>query len=84
MVGYRHTWGEHRVFFHDEQARLCSLPATWTSAVTPEPFVQVSAGRSLFRIGDLLALAALVRDLSEQSQTDATGQQPGGEVGCVK
>jgi len=71
-VGCRHTWGEHRVYFHDEHGRICSLPATWTNVVTPEPFVELSAGRSLFRIEDLLALAALLRELAERNGRDAS------------
>ncbi len=72
------------MFFHDEQACLCSLPATWTSVVPPEPFVELSAGRSLFRIEDLLALAALVRELTERNWTDVTDRNAGGEVESVK
>jgi hypothetical protein len=64
LVAYLHTWGEHRVFYHDEKGCLRSLPASWTSVVPPDPFVMVSAGRSAFRVGDLLALAALCRELS--------------------
>ena len=31
LVQYRHTWGEHRVYFHDHSGQLCSLPVPWTS-----------------------------------------------------
>ncbi len=72
------------MFFRDEQARLSSLPASWTSVVTPEPFVEVSAGRSLFRIEDLLALAALVRELTERNWSGTTALKAGGEVESVK
>ena len=84
LVTYRHTWGEHRVFFYDQEGRLRSFPATWTNVIAPEPFVEVSAGRSMFRIGDLLALAALLQELSGRSPTDATGSQAGSEDGSVK
>ena len=42
------------------------MPADWTSAAPPDPFVLAAAGRSFFRIKDLLALAALLRELSTQ------------------
>lgn len=84
LVTYRHTWGEHRVFFHDQEGQLRSLPATWTSVVAPEPFLEVSGGRSMFRIEDLLALAALLRELSRRSQTEVAGSKAEGEVGSVK
>jgi hypothetical protein len=65
LVTYRFNWGEDRVYFHDEDARLRSLPASWTSAVPPDPFVVVAAGRSAFRVGDLLELAKLLTQLAE-------------------
>jgi hypothetical protein len=61
LVGFAHTWGEHRVFFHDPaDQRVCSLPASWTDVEGPDAFVAISAGRSLFRPEDLLALADLL------------------------
>jgi len=39
------------------------MPAAWTDVVEPDPFLVVSAGRSNFRIDDLLALVALVAEL---------------------
>ena len=60
---YRHNWGEQRVYFHDDNGRLVSLPASWTSVLPPDPFVALSAGRSAFRVQDLLELARLLRGL---------------------
>ena len=61
MVGFAHTWGEHRVFFRKPgDQRVRSLPASWTDVEEPDAFVVVSAGRSLFRPEDLLALADLL------------------------
>jgi len=64
LVGFAHTWGEHRVFFRkpDEQ-RVYSLPASWTDVEALDAFVAVSAGRSLFRPEDLLALRDLLDGL---------------------
>jgi hypothetical protein len=68
MLGFTHTWGEQRVFFRkpDEQ-RVCSVPATWTDVGALDVFVVVSAGRSLFRLEDLLALADLLDGLRAAS-----------------
>jgi hypothetical protein len=64
LVGFAHTWGEHRVFFRKPaDQRVYSLPATWTDVEGPDPFVAQSAGRSLFRPADLLALADLIEDM---------------------
>ena len=64
LVGFAHTWGEHRVFFRKPgDQRVYSVPAGWTDVEGPEPFVTLSAGRSLFRVEDLLALSALLWEL---------------------
>jgi len=66
LATYRHNWSENRVYFHDRQGKLISLPAEWTDILPPDPFVVISAGRAAFRTSDLLELAALL------------GQLPGG------
>lgn len=53
--------------YRDAQGRVCSLPAAWTSVVAPDPYVVLSAGRSLFRPQDLVRLAARVRRLLGKS-----------------
>ena len=53
-----------RVYFYDDQNRLCSMPASWTSVGVIDPFVQVSAGRSPFRFADLLELSRIVHEIS--------------------
>ncbi len=61
LVNNSHCWGEERVFYVDEAEHVRSLPARWTSVVADDPFVVMSAGRSHFRIADLLELAEFVR-----------------------
>lgn len=56
----RHSWGEDRVYYHDAQGVLVCMPASWTDVVAPDPVVALSAGRSPFRLGDLLELTRLV------------------------
>ena len=56
----RTTWGEDRVYYHDETGRLSRLPAAWTSVAALSPFEVLSGGRSHFRIEDLLQLVALI------------------------
>ncbi len=59
----KNNWAEDRVFFFADDGKLTSLPSAWTDVDPPEPFVMVSAGRSAFRVEDLLALAALIDGL---------------------
>ena len=64
LVGYAHTWGEHRVFFREPgQSRVRSLQAGWTDVEAPAPFVERSAGRAHFRPDDLVALACLLGEV---------------------
>jgi hypothetical protein len=54
------NWREQRVYFHDDKGRLQALPASFTDVFAPDPFVVVSAGRSAFRVTDLLELTRLI------------------------
>jgi hypothetical protein len=64
FVSRGHRWGEARVWFYDDEHRLRSLPVTWTDRAVPDPFVVLSAGRSLYRVEDLCRLAAVLRSLA--------------------
>jgi Family of unknown function (DUF5372) len=58
LVSYRQNWGEDRVWFQDKKdGRLHSLPRSWTDVGAVDPFVAVAAGRSQFRVVDLIELA---------------------------
>ncbi|MCP3994226.1 MAG: hypothetical protein GY722_04050 [bacterium] len=59
LVDRRRTWGEDRVYFHDQTGSLRRLPASWTSADAIDPFVALSGGRAHFRVEDLLRLVRL-------------------------
>ncbi len=58
-----HNWGEDRVFFLDDYGVKHSLPVGWTDTASPEVFLAVAAGRSPFRVDDLVVLAGLVAQL---------------------
>ena len=63
LLHCRQCWGEDRVFYLDEGGELRSLPARWTSEDAGDPLVVISAGRSLYRVADLLELAKLTREI---------------------
>jgi len=63
VVELRPHWGEERVFYRDRRGHLASLPARWTSAAPEDPSIATGAGRSAFRVRDLLELAALLSEL---------------------
>jgi hypothetical protein len=49
-----------------DQERLIKIPLAWTSMAPLDVYVLLSAGRSLFRPSDLLALVDLVRVLASR------------------
>ena len=63
VVFRRSHWGEERVFYRDRPGYLASIPARWTSAQPEDPFLLTSAGRSWFRVDDLIELAGLIQGL---------------------
>ena len=58
----RHNWGEDRVLFLDEDGVRRSLPRAWTDAADVDPFVALAAGRSPFRVCDLIELVEFVEE----------------------
>ena len=66
LVHRRSCWSLDRVFYEDEDGSVRGIPTAWTSVAEEDSFVRISAGRSFFRIEDLLALAALLRDLEQE------------------
>jgi hypothetical protein len=59
------TWGEDRVFYYDPNGKLKSLFTNVTDMVPPDAFGSVSAGRSAFRVDDLLELSRLFEGLKQ-------------------
>ena len=61
MLGRINTWGQQRVLYREvETERTRSMPAGWTDVVGVDPYVVLAAGRSYFRVEELLALVSLV------------------------
>jgi hypothetical protein len=69
LVDHRHVWKKDRVYYHDDDGGLRSLPTRWTSLSPPDPFEVVAAGRARFRPDDLLRLAELVETLRAAANT---------------
>lgn len=63
LVVRKNNWAEDRVFFFADDGQIRSLPAAWTDVDPPDPFTVVAAGRSLFRMEDLVSLASLLDGL---------------------
>ena len=72
VVRIRKNWGLDRVYYACPAMpdRLCSMPTSWTDAAPQDPFVAISAGRSAFRVSDLLALAETVDGIRSRHEDD--------------
>ena len=68
LIERRTTWGEDRVYFHDEKGEFRRMPTAWTSVSAHSVFEKISAGRSHFRVVDLLQLVALIAHERQASQ----------------
>ncbi len=56
--------------------RTRSLPVGWTNIAPVDPFVSVAAGRAPFRLEDLLALTALLRDIRAPKRAREQERRP--------
>jgi len=59
LVTRKLTWGEDRVFYYDPSGNLKSLMTNVTDVVSTDAFDHISAGRSAFRVDDLVELRRL-------------------------
>jgi hypothetical protein len=65
LVFRRLNWGEDRVYFYDADSKLKSFLTAITDLAPINDFMRISAGRSAFRIDDLLQL----RDMLDRRQS---------------
>lgn len=72
LVTRKLTWGEDRVFYYDPSGNLKSLMTNVTDVVSLDAFNCFSAGRSAFRVDDLLELRCLF-DKRRQCGKEAQG-----------
>jgi hypothetical protein len=61
----RKAWGDERVIYLDSVGAAKQIPLAWTNLAPVDVFVEMAAGRCALRVSDLVALVALVRDLTD-------------------
>ena len=67
------------MYYHDSGGHLQWLPAAWTSVVAEDPVVVAGAGKSPFRVADLLALSRLLAGIRPSLGLEQDEQMgPGG------
>lgn len=60
--------GVEWVHYMADDGRLRTIRQAFTSATPLDPFARVAAGRSAFRVSDLLALAVLLDSLDREGR----------------
>ena len=62
LITYRRSYGHPRVECQDAAGKVHTIPLSWTDAAGgSDPLLEISAGRSFFRVEDLLYLVALLK-----------------------
>ncbi len=69
------------IHYTGDDGTLRTIRQAWTSFAAEDPFVRVAAGRSAFRVSDLLALAALLDSLDGDGRV---GRESDGGAKTVK
>ncbi len=80
MIEITSGQGMGRIHYTDDDGTLRSIRQGWTSIAATDPFVRVSAGRSAFRVSDLLELAALLDGLGRDHCTEEEAEGEGSSV----
>jgi hypothetical protein len=65
LTDIKHAWGELRVFYYGHNNLIQSMPASWTDAIPPDPFVEEAQGKAFFRIVDLVELIKRVEEIKQ-------------------
>jgi len=55
------------VFYYTADMQMAYFPAGWTDVGEADPFVELSQGRAMGRVEDLLRLVRLVGDIQVKS-----------------
>jgi hypothetical protein len=64
LLDYRSTAGNKFLDYEDDEGNIGSIELHYTDAKEPDPFMEISNRRSLFRYEDLLRLVELLNSLS--------------------
>ncbi len=57
---------DERLYLEVASGQVEWVPVAWTSLGPPDPWIDLAAGRSLFRVEDLLRLADLITSVGEE------------------
>ena len=59
------------MFYCTSDMQMASFPASWTDVNEADPFVELSQGRAMGRVEDLLRLVRLVGDIQVKSVNES-------------
>jgi len=67
VVDRRRCEDAERLYLEVEPGRIERLPVTWTDLGPPDVWLEIAAGRCLFRAEDLLRLVELIASLAAET-----------------
>jgi hypothetical protein len=68
LVTFRQNWAVDKVYYHDDQERLKSLPSSYTDILPADPFIVLSDKGSLFHPQHMLALWRIIESLQQRGE----------------
>jgi hypothetical protein len=77
LVSYRRAYGHQSVDGQGASGQVITVPLSWTDAwPEADPFLVLAAGRSCFRVDDLLRLATLIEELQSGPRPGVGSSRP--------
>lgn len=70
VVDRRRCENVERLYLEIEPGRIATLPVRWTDLGPPDVWLEIAAGRCLFRVEDLLRLTELLASIREGASDD--------------
>ncbi|MBI9019118.1 MAG: hypothetical protein JEZ07_17850 [Phycisphaerae bacterium] len=68
LVTFRQNWAVDKVYYHDAQGQLKSLPSSYTDILPADMFITLSDKKSLFHPKHMLNLLGIVESLQRHEE----------------
>jgi len=68
LVTFRQNWAVDKVYYHDDQGQLKSLPSSYTDILPTDPFIVLSGQKSIFHPQHILALLRIMESLQQHRE----------------
>lgn len=63
IIKYKRIQARDRIFFHQKDGSIGSLPLAWCDLRPPDPYLDMMEKQSPFRVEDLLKLSDIIKEV---------------------